>query len=204
MGDAESAFEALERQLLAVTVAWTNYDEQTRAADKRGEARNAPQSDEARPEVVFVHIAVEAIINFVNGIPVWREANLAMPLERLLIAITHLESGKGIGWLKPRRGENDGRPGVSFDQASRRGQYVWVINYLIGRGSSVGEAAKIAFRASPSGFIEQLLDGTRTYLPKISPKTLLRWRDDLTSRPPPSGRITMAPCAQAILRDRIS
>jgi hypothetical protein len=174
----EAAFAELEHQLFAATVVLKTHEEQL----KNGEAQPSLSPGEARPEVFAVHVALDAVIAFINRVPEWRAAELALAFELLLHATIDLEGGKEVDWLRPRRGANDGRPGVSFDQANRRGQVVWVIDYVIGRGSRPGAAAKVVFDACPSGFIEKLLDDkARTHAPDVSPGTLRRWRDELNA-----------------------
>jgi hypothetical protein len=187
------AFDRLQNQLAGATIAWLNLDEKIRGAQKAGDPRPLG-------ELLCAHIALDAAIDFIRSVPGWQE--LALPFERLLVALVHLEGGHEVEWLKPHR-RGTGAPGLTFDKRLLRGRYVAILDYLVARGNTKTAANAMALDASPSEFLDQLLEGDGNAKRVRTPRVMERWRGQLNrSKRGSPERVGYAACEASISKIR--
>lgn len=80
------------------------------------------------PEYLAALAALNACIKFINGVDPWRDAELAVPLSLLSLALGDLENGKVAPMLKPK--EVSHRP-ASMREATFRGYAAGIIGGLM-------------------------------------------------------------------------
>jgi hypothetical protein len=165
----DHVFDQLENQLRAATSAWLRLEQEIKRAKEAGEPR--PPG-----ELFCAHVALDAAIDFVTSVSGWQD--LALPFERLLIALVHLEGGHDVEWLKPHR-RRAGAPGITFDKRCLRGRYVAILDYLVARGETKAAANALALKVSPPDFLEHLLDGDGNAEGARTPRVMERWREQL-------------------------
>jgi hypothetical protein len=135
---------------------------------------DALESVEPHHRRMAAYQSLVAVIGFIDSFPEWRGANLDFALAQMMAALTDLDSGKPVDWLRP---VNDGnRPPVAIHIRGYRGRCAATMELLMRGGRQQKAAGQFIARRLPAAFRKEIgLSGWQT---------VAKWREKIETGSP--------------------